>query len=126
MSFACTKLHLDTIYRSKDMMILVNCGCCGVASGYGCAVCSTYGATGVQGTHSCTVRGGATYDMTMMKISAIIILSSSTEILFEIKTRCIFTPLKWNIKSPAKYPTNSNRVRGGRVFLSTTVIQSCN
>ena len=33
------------------------------------------------------------YDMTNMKIAAIIILSSSTEILFEIKTRCIFTPL---------------------------------
>ena len=32
------------------MMILVNCGCCGVAFGYGCAVWCTYGATGVQGT----------------------------------------------------------------------------
>ena len=42
------------------MVILVNCGCCCVvASVYGCAVWSTYGATGVQGAHSCTVRGGA-------------------------------------------------------------------
>ena len=34
------------------MMILVNnCGCCGVASGYGCAMWCTHGATtGVQGT----------------------------------------------------------------------------
>ena len=51
MSLTCTKFHIDTVYRSKDMMILVNCGCCGVASGYGCAVwCGTHGATGVQGT----------------------------------------------------------------------------
>jgi len=50
LSLTCTKFHIDTIYRSKDMMILVNCGCCGVASGYGYAVWSTYGATGVQGT----------------------------------------------------------------------------
>ena len=73
-------------------MILVNCGYCGVASGYGYAVWSTYGATGGR---------ARTYDMTkMMKILAINILWSSTdEILFEeIKTRCIFTPLKWNIK----------------------------
>ena len=47
----------------------------------------------------------------------IIIFSSSTEILFEIKTRCIFTSLKkWNIKSPPATvlyaPTNStNSVR---------------
>ena len=32
------------------MMILVNCGCCGVASGYGCAMWCTHGANGVQGT----------------------------------------------------------------------------
>ncbi len=50
MSFTCTKFHIDTIYRSKDMMILVNCGCCGVASGYGCAMWCTRGANGVQGT----------------------------------------------------------------------------
>ena len=53
MSFTCTaKFHIDTIYRSKQdimwMMILVNCGCCGVASGYGCAMWCTHGATGVQ------------------------------------------------------------------------------
>ena len=48
--FICTKYQLATIYRSKDMMILVNCGCCGVASGYGYAVWCTYGATGVEGT----------------------------------------------------------------------------
>ena len=41
-------------------MILVNCGCCEVASGYGCAVWYTYGATGVQGTGCTTpVRAGA-------------------------------------------------------------------
>ena len=50
MSFTCTKFHIDTIYRSKDMMILVNSGCCGVASGYGCAMWCTHGATVVQGT----------------------------------------------------------------------------
>ena len=36
------------------MMILVNCGCCGVASGYGCAACCSYvrrdALAGVQGT----------------------------------------------------------------------------
>ena len=35
-------------------MILVNCGCCGVASGYGCAACCSYvrrdALAGVQGT----------------------------------------------------------------------------
>jgi len=47
-----------------NMMILVNCGCCGVASGYGCAMWCTHGATGVQGTVLCegsdvrTVRNG--------------------------------------------------------------------
>ena len=60
------------------MMILVNCGCCGVASGYGCAVWSTYGATGVQGTAVLYEEERRTHDMTKMKISAIIILSSST------------------------------------------------
>ena len=50
MSFTCTKFHIGTIYRSKDMMILVNCGCCGMASGYGCAMWCTHGATGVLGT----------------------------------------------------------------------------
>jgi len=50
LSLTCTKFHIDTIYRSKDMMILVNCGCCGVASGYGCAMWCTHGANGVQGT----------------------------------------------------------------------------
>ena len=52
---------------------------------------SMYGATGVvqQGTVLYTVRGGATYDV-RMKISAIIIFSSSTEILFETKTRCVY------------------------------------
>ena len=30
LSFTCTTFHLDKIYRSKDMMILVNCGCSGV------------------------------------------------------------------------------------------------
>ena len=45
----------------------------------------------VQGT--CNVRGEATYDMTNMKISAIIIFSSSTE----TKTRCAFTLLHRNL-----------------------------
>ena len=35
------------------MLILVNCGCCGVASGYGCAVWCTYGATTAWCTRNC-------------------------------------------------------------------------
>ena len=41
------------------MMILVNCGCCGVASGYGCAVWCTYGATTCWCTASVPQGGGA-------------------------------------------------------------------
>ena len=56
--------------------------------------------------HSCTVRGGrATYDMTKMKISAIIILSSSTaRDLVRDQDEVYITPLKWNIKEPCYMP----------------------
>ena len=56
----CSKFHLDTIYRSKDMMILVkNCGCVAVLvvwhpdmDSMRCGLRTTHGATGVvvQGT----------------------------------------------------------------------------
>ena len=42
------------------MMILVNCGCCVVASGYGYAVWSTYGATGAL--LYCTRRSDVRHD----------------------------------------------------------------
>ena len=52
------------------MMILVNCGCCGAASGYGCAVRCTYGATHCWCTRNwqCTVRGGATHVLTVIRL----------------------------------------------------------
>ena len=50
-------------------MILVICGCCGMASGYGCAVWCAYGATGVQGNTPALYEagGGATYGRTVSR-----------------------------------------------------------
>ena len=45
---------VDTIYRSKykDMMILVNCGCCGAASGFG-RLCSVVNVRTARPTAGC-------------------------------------------------------------------------
>ena len=94
------------------MMILVNCGCCcGVASGYGYAVWSTYGATGgVQGTLLlyCTRRSNVRHNEDENFGDNYFIIIFNRDLVRDQDEVYIYATLMEYKMSPAIYPTNSN------------------